>query len=206
MRGLETLKSQLNPHFLFNVLNNIYSHSLLKTDIAPSIVLKLSDLMSYILYDSKTKVVPIQKEIEFIRNYIELEKIRIEKDIDVTFEYKNIDGILIPPLLFFPLIENSFKHGIGSNPIKREVFLKLEMHENELSFNIKNSKGNHQIMRQNKKRGGIGIKNVKKRLALLYPDTHVFQIVDKEGTFEVNVRIENINLMHYNGNKLSDSR
>ena len=100
---LNALKSQLNPHFLFNVLNSIYSHSLLKSDDTPSIVLKLSDLMSYILYDCKTNLVSLQKEIEFIRNYIELEKIRLEEDIEVTFHTVNINHVLVPPLLFVPL-------------------------------------------------------------------------------------------------------
>lgn len=188
---LDTLKSQLNPHFLFNVLNNIYSHSLLKTDVAPSIVIKLSDLMSYILYDCKTKTVPIQKEIEFINNYVELEKVRLEKDIDVRLEY-NDSKALIPPLLFFPLIENSFKHGIGSNPTNREIFLKFELLENKLTFRIKNSKGTTQSAIQKKKKGGIGIENVRKRLALLYPESHKMEVIDTEDTFEINVEIENM--------------
>jgi len=191
---LDTLKSQLNPHFLFNVLNNIYSHSLLKSDITPSIVIKLSDLMSYILYDCKSKLVPIQKEFDFIQNYIELEKIRVEKDINVKFEHENSVGVFVPPLLFFPLIENSFKHGIGSNPDKREVFLKFELQDNNLLFEIINTKGNSKGVYKNKKKGGIGIENVRKRLTLLYPGTHKMEVLEKEDTFEIRVRIENINL------------
>jgi two-component system LytT family sensor kinase len=105
---LDALKSQLNPHFLFNVLNIIYSHSLLKSELTPSIVIKLSDLMSYILYDCKTKTVPIQKEIDFLNNYIDLEKIRMEEDIDITLEVTSEEQINLPPLLFFPLLENAF--------------------------------------------------------------------------------------------------
>lgn len=188
---LDTLKSQLNPHFLFNVLNSIYSHSLLKSDVAPSIVIKLSDLMSYILYDCKTKTVPIEKEIEFIRNYVDLEKVRLEKAIDVKLEHNN-SKILIPPLLFFPLIENAFKHGIGSNPENREISLKFEINENRLFFTIKNSKGSSLSMIQKQKKGGIGIENVRKRLALLYPEMHKMEVINKEDSFEIIVVIDKL--------------
>lgn len=189
---LDTLKSQLNPHFLFNVLNNIYSHSLLKSEVTPSIVIKLSDLMSYILYDCKTKTVPLQKEIEFINNYIELEKIRMEKNIEITMDIDKEKQIRVPPLLFFPLIENAFKHGMGSYPKKREIRLKFEMHDKRLIFQIQNTRGNLKNGITRNAKGGIGIENVKKRLALLYPGQYRMKVMDEDESFAVWVEIENV--------------
>ncbi|NOZ48228.1 MAG: hypothetical protein GXO79_15845 [Chlorobi bacterium] len=186
---LNTLKSQLNPHFLFNVLNSIYSHSLLKSDIAPSIVLKLSDLMSYILYDCKAKLVSLQKEVEFIKNYIELEKIRLEEDIEVKFNIKNIDGVSIPPLLFVPLIENAFKHGIGTNPKNKCISLSISIINRNFYFNLKNSKGAIENSMKKNSKGGIGIHNVKKRLSLLYPDKHSINILNYENSYSVKIII-----------------
>ena len=187
---LDALKSQLNPHFLFNVLNNIYSNSLLKSDVTPSIVLKLSDLMSYILYDCKTKTVPIQKEIDFLKNYIELEKIRLEDDIDITFEINNIENINIVPLLFVPLIENSFKHGIGSEPQNKWISIKISIDKNIFSFKLKNSKSNDVLYNKSNK-GGIGIENVKRRLELLYPEQHSLKIITENDSFEIRITINN---------------
>ncbi|NOY36287.1 MAG: GHKL domain-containing protein [Chlorobi bacterium] len=190
---LSALKSQLNPHFLFNVLNSIYAHSILKSDITPSIVLKLSDLMSYILYDCKTNMVSLQKEVEFIRNYIELEKIRLEEDIEVNFHVININHALIPPLLFVPLIDNAFKHGISSNPEKKCISLTIEIFKNRLCFSLVNSKGSIKNGIKGKTKGGIGIQNVRKRLELLYPDNHKMKVVDSEGKFEVEIIIDKFN-------------
>ncbi len=190
---LHALKSQLNPHFLFNVLNSIYSHSLLKSDTAPSIVLKLSELMSYILYDCKTETVPLQKEVEFIKNYIELEKIRLEEYIDVTFSINIANQALVPPLLFVPLIENAFKHGIGSHPKNKYISLTIETHEDTFYFNLRNSKGGSLKPIKNNTKGGIGIENVRKRLKLLYPEGHEMVLTNKEGSFEVEIIINNLN-------------
>jgi len=192
---LDTLKSQLNPHFLFNVLNSIYSHSLLKSDVAPSIVIKLSDLMSYILYDCKTKTVPLQKDIEFLNNYIELEKIRVEEDIDIVMDVIADERIDVPPLLFFPLLENAFKHGIGSHPQIRRIVMKIELEGNRLLFQIENSKGNLPKGLYYKKKGGIGIENIRKRLNLLYPSTHTMVVTENEESFLVEIQIDDIKLI-----------
>jgi len=188
---LNALKSQLNPHFLFNVLNTIYSNSLLKSDVTPSIVLKLSDLMSYILYDCKTDTVLLQKELEFIKNYIELEKIRLEDDIEVEFHAENITNSQIPPLLFVPLIENAFKHGIGSLPKNKSISLTIKIYDNTFFFSIENSKGLTTNSFKNTTKGGIGIANVKKRLELLYPNSHKIKITNNDNKFVVEVLINN---------------
>ena len=186
---LNALKSQLNPHFLFNVLNNIYSHSLLKSDLAPSIVLKLSDLMSYILYDCKTDTISLQKEVEFIKNYVELEKVRLEDDIEVKFQIENIYNSLIPPLLFVPLIENAFKHGIGSHPKDKCVSITIQILNNVFFFGITNSVGKINNNIGNSIVGGIGIENVRKRLELLYPNRHSVDITNDIDKFTIEIFI-----------------
>jgi len=189
---LSALKSQLNPHFLFNVLNNIYSHSLLKSDITPSIVLKLSNLMSYILYDCKAKLVSLQKEVEFIKNYIELEKIRLEKDIEITYNINNVNQALIPPLLFIPLIENAFKHGIGSHPDDMYISLTMEIHKDNFRFKLENPKGAEVKTNKKDKKGGIGIENVRKRLNLLYPMSHELTVSNNADNFNVEIIINDL--------------
>lgn len=188
---LNALKSQLNPHFLFNVLNNIYSHSLLKSDVTPKIVLKLSDLMSYILYDCKTDLVPLSKEIEFIENYIDLEKIRLEEEIDITIEKNNINTQLICPLLLIPLIENAFKHGKGS--MSKHKFIKLSFSDinGDFFFNIQNPYTKQEVHTNENRKGGIGISNVKKRLSLLYNEDYQFNILEMDDTFEIRIVINN---------------
>jgi two-component system, LytTR family, sensor kinase len=186
---LLALKSQLNPHFLFNVLNSIYSHSLLKSDITPSIVLKLSDLMSYILYDCSTETVLLNKEIDFIKNYIELEKIRLEEDFKVSFKLVKTEGCYTAPLLFVPLIENAFKHGIGTQPETKSINLLIDGSNDQVHFKLENTKGKTSNLKKNSTKGGIGIENVKKRLELLYPDKHEFRITNSETAFIVDITI-----------------
>jgi len=185
---LNALKTQLNPHFLFNVLNSIYSNSLMKSDITPSIVLRLSDLMSYILYDCKAEKVSLQKEVEFIQNYIELEKIRLEDEIEVEFDIDSLNSVLIPPLLFVPLVENAFKHGLGSLPEKKRLSLTIKIESGTFVFKIENSKGLAPSSNKTSK-GGIGINNVKKRLELLYPNRHSIIVEDGEKDFKVEILI-----------------
>lgn len=187
---LYALRAQLNPHFLFNVLNNIYSHSLMKSDITPSIVLKLSDLMSYILYDCKTDMVLLQREVEFIKNYIDLEKIRSEEDFEVEFNFNDINTIRIPPLLFVPLIENAFKHGIGSQPAHKYISITMEISNKNFCFKLKNSKGVISHSNNHSEKGGIGLENVRKRLELLYPDSHQMIVTDTKDCFDVEILIE----------------
>jgi len=190
---LQTLKSQLNPHFLFNVLNNIYSNSLIKSDITAEVVLRLSNLMKYVLIDCNSDLIPLDKEVEFFRNYIKLEKIRLEEDFDVNFVTKNIEGVLIPSLIFTPLIENVFKHGITSVATNNYIKINMEVSNNKLFFILENSK--QPIMytqsKQNKK-GGIGIENVRKRLKLLYPGEHEVSIEDEMNMFRIIITINNI--------------
>lgn len=181
------LKSQLNPHFLFNTLNNLYGLSVKKDDSAPEVILNLSDIMSYTLYESNSEKVPLEKEIDFIRNYFELEKMRYPKDKDIQLEIsgdEQISGLYIAPLLTFTFIENAFKYGLKSqNPfIKQEVII----NDNQFLFIVENDK--ERISEKNKF-GGIGIENIKKRLQLLYPNQHQLEIKNLENSFRIELKI-----------------
>lgn len=184
----QALKAQLNPHFLFNTLNNLYSLSVAKSDLVPQTILKLSDLMSYILYECKEDLVGLDKEIEFLNNYIALEKLRSSK-IQLSFNC-NVNGskMRISPLLFIPFIENAFKHSKSDNK-DPEIKINLIVDNNELRFSCVNSIGSEQNKLDNKY-GGVGIDNVKKRLNLLYPNRHSLELSETETHFKAAMRIE----------------
>ncbi|RLD80165.1 MAG: hypothetical protein DRJ10_07790 [Bacteroidetes bacterium] len=187
---LKTLKAQINPHFLFNSLNNIYSLSLDKSDLAPEMILKLSDLMSYIIYDAREEFVPLKKELGFIENHIDLERIRINNRVNVKFE--NDESLLrynIAPLLFTPFIENAFKY--VSTPENQKAFINIKLSENqyELHFFIENS-AEEELATFEHNNHGIGIENVKKRLELIYPNKHKLDIEHSSTKFSINLKIK----------------
>jgi len=138
---LKFLKSQINPHFLFNTLNSLYALTLKKSDQAPEIVLKLSEMMRYMLYECNEREVPLSKEINYLKNYLELEKIRQGKKMEINFA---MDGEVghqkIAPLMFIPFVENSFKHGISNQISAGYVNILLEINQNEVTVTIENSK------------------------------------------------------------------
>ena len=175
---LEFLKSQIQPHFFFNTLNNLYALTLEKSDVAPSVVLKLSDIMQYVLYEVREPQIRLYDEIKYIQNYIDLERLRYGDKVNSSTAIKGeIDDIEVPPLLFLPFIENCFKHGINAEN-KIEVALSFENVRNKtLIFKVENSFD--QLPKINFKQG-IGIKNVKRRLELLFKnDFELHTIVDK---------------------------
>lgn len=164
---LNTLKGQLNPHFLFNSLNNIYSLALIKSDKVPELILKLSDLMRHIIYESKENFISLDKEIEFVDNFIALQQIRISEDTRLVYEKKGeIPDARIVPLLFEPFIDNAFKHGMPGNDNEDFITISFVFENDDLYFSIKNNYSDEE--KWNKKNSGIGIQNVKQRLALLY--------------------------------------
>lgn len=164
---LNTLKGQLNPHFLFNSLNNIYSLSLIKSDKVPPLILKLSDLMRHIIYESKENFIALQKEIEFVDNFIALQEIRVSGNTDIRYEKSGeIPDAQIAPLLFEPFIDNAFKHGLPGHNNKDFIHIRFEFSGNTLLFIIKNNYADAET--RDTKHSGIGISNVKQRLALLY--------------------------------------
>ncbi|WP_372752770.1 sensor histidine kinase [Labilibaculum sp.] len=188
---LKALKAQINPHFLFNTLNNIYSLTLDKSDKAPSLVLKLSDLMRYILYDCNDRYVLLEKELEFIQNYIDLQKIRLDDSVPVQIGVKGDPARRkIAPLLFEPLIENAFKHGAyGKNNDGFVNILFNFENTNEIELSIENRLASD-WNKENEKNGGIGIKNVIRRLELLYPEKHRLVIKEDNKLFKVTLQID----------------
>ncbi len=188
---LKFLKAQINPHFFFNTLNNLYALTLKKSDLAPEIVLRLSEMMRYMLYESNEKRVPLEKEITYVRNYLELEKLRQGKNFDLEFNLSGeVDHQQIAPLIFIPFLENSFKHGLD-NQIK-SGFVHIDMHvtKTEVQLAIKNSKPPNIIDYKARKAGGIGLKNVKRRLEIIYPKKHELHIEDKPNTFKILLNLQ----------------
>lgn len=187
---LNLLKSQVNPHFLFNSLNSIYSLILNNSNIAADAVMKLSDLMRYLLESSKKRKVLVKHEFEFLQNYIDLEIIRLGKKVQVSSSFKgDLGGKIISPLLLIPFIENCFKHGISVNSKENKIDISVELNENTVLLHTRNNIAPHRINPSTKK-SGTGIENVKKRLELLYPGKHTLEINYDEKEFVVNLSIE----------------
>lgn len=186
---LKALKGQINPHFLFNSMNSIYSLALNRSEKTPEIILKLSDIMRYIIYEANTNFVDLSKEINYLNDYIDLQKLRTDNRATVKFEIiGNLDKVKVAPLLFFPLVENSFKHGVKGSTGKSYVNIELLVDDTNIKFNIENNKGIIDDV-ERKEYKGIGLDNVKKRLEMIYSDRHELSIVDKEDAFKVELKI-----------------
>lgn len=185
---LKLLKSQINPHFLFNTLNNLYALSLKKSDDAPEVVYKLSELMNYMLYESNRKRVSLEKEIQYIRNYIALEKIRYSPTIDIVMDVHGYTkDIFLAPLLILPFVENSFKHGLSKQLSTGWIHILVKVENEVLTVQVENSKNLENKITP--KPSGIGLANVRKRLQLLYPGQYKLKIFDEEMTYMVVLRI-----------------
>lgn len=190
---LRFLKSQINPHFLFNTLNSLYALTLKKSDAAPDIVIKLSEMMRYMLYECNEKTVPLGKEIAYIRNYLDLEKLRQQKDVKIDLVVNGNPGNQqIAPLMFMNFLENSFKHGLNSAIHQGFVNIRLDVEEDSVSFNIENSKGSilPRAPEAGRPSGGIGLVNVRRRLELLYPDQYELSVKETPNTFKVALKLE----------------
>lgn len=183
---MQLLKAQIHPHFLFNTLNNIYAFTLNKSPVAGEMVLQLSDMMNYMIADCNAEFVLLQQELKMLNDYISLEKVRYGKlDLQVTIT-GDIANKHITPLLMIPFIENSFKHGTSKMLKEPWINLFIQADENILHFSLTNSKPPNAIKEGN---GGIGLNNVKKRLALLYPNNHLLIVEPTENTFTVNMQV-----------------
>lgn len=186
---LKFLKSQINPHFLFNALNNIYALAIIKSDDAAAVILKLSDMLRYIIYDCNEDHVPLKKEITYINNFIDLQKLKEEKQGSVEVDFDKADGRLhIAPLIFIPFIENSFKHSKIEDHESGWIRLKLETNNKVLRFEVINSIPSTPHSKD--AHGGIGLENVKKRLNLLYPGRHDLHIHEDGERFTVQLQIQ----------------
>lgn len=185
---LALLRSQVNPHFLFNTLNNIYSLVYMKSDDAPSAVMKMSAVMRYVLNDAKNDSIPLDKEIEYLKSYVELESLRIKHKDFVELDLSGImEGKSIAPMLLIPFIENAFKHGDKSVP-SPGIRIRLLADENLISFKVINFIRQNVVL--NKDRiGGIGLENIYRRLNLQYPGKHKLEIKNNNELYEVSLTI-----------------
>jgi two-component system LytT family sensor kinase len=175
---LRYLRAQLNPHFLFNTLNSIYSLSLQKSDRAPEVVIKLADIMRYLIYECNEEKIPLDKEIEFIRNYIGIETIRYKADIRFTVE-GSTSNILIEPFLFISFIENGFKHALDNSFAEPFIYITLKVGPDQIVLNVINSTSSS-LETQAKRINGKGISNSRSLLELLYPDAYELDIIQTE--------------------------
>jgi two-component system, LytTR family, sensor kinase len=185
---LELLKAQLNPHFFFNTLNNIYSLVLKKSDEAPAALMKMSDIMRYMLYESKAANVPLEKELEYLEDYIELQKLRFADPGYIDYSVKGEpDNHQIPPMMLLSFVENAFKHGKKrvSNP---GIIIRLEASETRLNFIVSNYII-EEPAKENPGHTGIGLRNIRRRLEILYPNCHDLTITSKDGRYTVNLNI-----------------
>ena len=184
---LQLLKAQVHPHFLFNTLNNIYSFSLDNSPKTPGLILKLSSLLSYMLYDCKEEEVLLEKEIEIMKNYIDLEKERYGNRIEISWNAEgDIRDKYLAPLLMLPFLENAFKHGTSEQLEKPWLSVDISARDQTIRCKIANSKNEYVPFRSQ----GIGIQNVKKRLTFLYPGKHELKMNDEGNFFVVSLVIE----------------
>jgi LytS/YehU family sensor histidine kinase len=184
---LQLLKAQVHPHFLFNTLNNIYSFSLENSPKTPGLILKLSSLLSYMLYDCKAEEVLLEKEIEIMKNYIDLEKERYGNKIEISWMVAgDVKDTYIVPLLFLPFLENAFKHGTSDQIEKPWLSVDISVNKQTIKCKMINSKNMQVPFNSN----GIGVQNVKRRLAFLYPGRHELKTNDEGSFFVVSMFVE----------------
>ena len=183
---LSMLKQQINPHFFFNTLNNLYAMSLTNDEATPETILKLSDLMRYVIYKGKEEKVKLSQEINYLRDYLDLQMIRLQKKVDLKFEVQTTNEDLeIVPLLFIILLENAFKHGV--EPAEENCYLHVEIlqNKNELIFSCKNSV-EADVEKTPK---GIGLENLKRRLELIYPNQYDLEIDSGEKDYTAKLKL-----------------
>jgi sensor histidine kinase YesM len=187
---LNALRAQVNPHFLFNGLNSIYSLVLKNSDQAPETILKLSEILRYIIYETRKEQVDLKKELDYMQHYIDIQKLRSGSRAKIEVKISgNTDGRKIVPLLFLPLIENSFKHGIKGETGPVFVMMEWTISEDQIEFVAENNKGESDEVGLDQHRG-IGLENLKQRLNMEYPGKHHFKITETEDRFKVELEIK----------------
>lgn len=189
---LELLKGQLNPHFLFNTLNNLYGLSVAKSDKLPSLMLQLSNLLRYSLYETKTDFVALQKEIDYIENYVSLESIRLEDQAEIRFSKSgkwNTAAYQIAPMILIVFVENAFKHLENVGEEEGNVDIQINIAEEHLNFKCINHSEENIKTAVEKKSSGIGLRNVRKRLDLIYGKTYVYDASVIENKYIVNLKL-----------------
>lgn len=185
---LQLLKAQIHPHFLFNTLNNIYSFTLNQSPLAGTLVQKLSDMLNYMIHECEKPLVPLEKEIKLLQDYIDLERVRYGNRLDIQVEIKgDLYNKMIAPLLMIPFVENCFKHGASAMRGQQWINLIINIHDNQLDFWLSNSKPTYLDGTDRKK--GIGLTNVQKRLQLLYPETHTLKTEITSNYYVVHLQV-----------------
>ncbi|WP_219009873.1 sensor histidine kinase [Aquimarina litoralis] len=189
---LEALKNQLNPHFLFNTLNNLYALSLKKSDKSPEVIERLSNILDYILYQCKDKYVHIKGEVMLLENYISLEKLRYGNRLDIIFSHTIEENVKIAPLLLLTFTENAFKHGVEEEIHTANIKIELKTTEKEIYFTIENTIPKHLSIDDTKiEREPIGLKNIEKQLNLLYePNNYMLDFNQKNNVFGVLLKLK----------------
>ncbi|RMG26534.1 MAG: hypothetical protein D6730_08980 [Bacteroidetes bacterium] len=189
-RQLETelkfLKMQVNPHFLFNTLNNLYTLAFTQSDKAAPMIMKLSEMMRYMIYDASAPRVKLQQEVQYLHNYIALQQLKTARPQRIEFEVVGDTSVPVPPMLFVSLFENAFKHGMLEDVEKGWMKARLEVKEGRMLFRIANNFRPHTAKDQ---QGGIGLENIRQRLNLLYPRAHQFRVQAVEGVFSVEIEL-----------------
>jgi sensor histidine kinase YesM len=188
-RDLKFLKGQLSPHLLFNTLNNLYGLSLQKSDLLPPLMLRLSEVMRYSLYETNQVFVPVNQEVEYLKNYIELEKLRIgnEVKLNVHFQEDATRQIQIAPMLLVVFIENAFKHSRHAPKSERFIKMNLTYNQKEINFTIENSFNNsHNYQDQN---SGLGLELTKRRLDLLYQNNYTLNIDNQNNVYKIDLKM-----------------
>jgi hypothetical protein len=181
---LNYLKMQIHPHFLFNTLNTMYGFALKKADETPEMILKLSNLLDYLLYQIDKPFVLLKDDINHIEDYISLEKMRFHETLDISFKTENIlENIQIAPMLLLPFIENSFKHGVIKNGLLT-IKINISCKDNNVFFSIENTSTNSSETSK-----GIGLENLQKRLSLLYKNAYILDISNENDIFKVNLKL-----------------
>lgn len=188
---LNFLKAQINPHFLFNTLNNLYYLAYTQSQKTTEVIAKLSQMMRYMIYDSNHALVPLNKEIEYMESYISLERLRLNEEIPIrlTVEGGNPHDYLIAPLIFITFLENAFKHGVSNNHPKAWVDICVQLKGNECVYRVENSKIPF-TKPEAEQKSGIGLQNVKRRLELSYPEKHTLSVNDLPDRYSVQLNIQ----------------
>lgn len=183
---LSLLRAQINPHFFFNTLNNLYALTIKNSKQAPEVILKLSDMMRYTIYEGEKEKVKIADEIEYLKNYIELHKIRYKKKVEISFKHTIDTNLTISPLLYIILLENAFKHGVES--LAENAFIHINLYEDKhaIYFELEN---NFDAKEQTES-SGIGLKNLKKRLSLVYKNNHELHVNTQNNIYKTTLKIE----------------
>ncbi len=185
---LRALMNQVNPHFLFNSLTVLYSLALRKASETPEAIIKLSDILRYVIYESNAMYVPLQSEVKVLNDYIHLQRYRIGSEAAIHFDVSLEDDVSIAPMILLQLVENSFKHGIKGDTGNTFINMHLRADRHHVQFVIENNKGQGEEFDKNQVKG-IGLQNIRERVRLLYGDRGIFEVTETGSTFRVNLRI-----------------